>query len=178
MRSETIIAVVLIVSILIIGTSLLTVYVVETKPAQHNEVVIVQRYSQPATFVIEKKNPEMELLVQKIESLERSFNQRSTEYYTQRYIEHYSGYTYRDEEYDLEITVKDDDSGGRIKDARVHIEDGESKTRHTDDDGEVTFYNLEEDCYEIEVTADNYHADYKRVCLDDDDEITIMMERK
>ncbi len=175
MKSDTLLAVVVMLFVLIIGTSLLTVSLLESKPAK--EYIIVQGYSKPANFVVEKENPQLTMLAQRLDSIEKSINQKETEYYTQRYIEHYSGYNY-DEEYDLEITVKDDDSGGRIDDARVHIEDGESKTRRTDEDGEAAFYDLEEDCYDVEVTADDYYSEDRRICLEDDEAMTVRLERR
>jgi hypothetical protein len=80
-----------------------------------------------------------------------------------------------DDEWDLLVRVRDDDTGDPIEDARVRVENGDDDSEYTDDDGEAEFNNLEDDCYDIEVSADGYEDEEDDICLDDDERITIRL---
>lgn len=99
------------------------------------------------------------------------YAQSLSDYYTPRYI-----YSRTDREYDLLVVVRDDDRD-RLEDAYVRVENSDSYSRHTDEDGEAGFNNLEEDCYDIRVTKSGYDAEEDRVCLRDDETVRITLHR-
>ena len=105
----------------------------------------------------------------------RDYRRYYNDYYYDRnylYRDHYYDRYHHDDEWDLTVYVEDEDGDG-IDDARVHIEDGDEKTRHTNSDGKVRFYDLEDDCYDIEVDADGYDDYDDDFCLHRDRTITI-----
>lgn len=82
---------------------------------------------------------------------------------------------YDDDEWDLTITIKDNDNGDRIEDAYVRIENGDDHSKYTDEDGEVKFRNIEEDCYDIEVEKSGYRNEDDYTCIHRDRKITIYL---
>jgi len=149
--------------------------------------------SQPQTVVIEDKNAEMETLKKEISDLKEQIETQNTRdrygyrdysdyYYRDYYDDYYDDrYYYKDryddDEWDLEVRVKDDEDGDPIDDARVKVTNGDSEVEYTDNDGEAEFRNLEEDCYDIRVTADDYDSEEDDICLRDDERITIRLDR-
>jgi hypothetical protein len=102
--------------------------------------------------------------------------QQRIDYGTPSYDTYWSDYNYRTSNgWDLTVRVRDDDTGDPIEDARVRVMDGDSDSDYTDEDGEAFFSNLEEDCYDIEVSADGYDDEDDDICLEDDERITIRM---
>lgn len=101
--------------------------------------------------------------------LQQTRNQRDY-YQYERFYERDS-----DDEYDLDVRVRDED-GEPIENARVRVENGDTEVEYTDEDGEARFNNLEEDCYDIRVSADGYDTEYDDICLDDDERITIRLD--
>jgi len=97
------------------------------------------------------------------------------DYYDNHYYD-YNDYDrrYNDDEWDLTVYVEDED-GNDIEDARVRVEDGDHKTKYTDNDGRARFYDLEDDCYDIEVDADGYDDYDDDFCLHRDRSITVEM---
>jgi hypothetical protein len=79
-----------------------------------------------------------------------------------------------DDEWDLTVRVRDED-GDPIEDARVRIENGDSESENTDEDGEAEFNNIEEDCYDIEVSAEGYEDETDEICVEDDERVNIRM---
>jgi hypothetical protein len=97
--------------------------------------------------------------------------ENSADYDQYRYDTYYGS----DGVWDLTVRVRDDDTGDPIEDARVRVENGDTDSDYTDEDGEAFFSNLEEDCYDIEITADGYEDENDDFCLEDDERITIRM---
>ncbi|NOZ80875.1 MAG: carboxypeptidase regulatory-like domain-containing protein [DPANN group archaeon] len=89
------------------------------------------------------------------------------------YDDRYYGHT---DEWDLKIIVKDDDTKDPVEDARVRIENGDEHTKYTDDDGAVKFRDIDEDCYDIDVSADDYLDETDYTCLHRDSTIRIYLE--
>ena len=89
------------------------------------------------------------------------------ENYKYDYFKWYNDY---DEDIDITIAVYDDYDQDPIEDARVRIENDKSETEYTDDDGEVEFRNLDEDCYDIRISASDYETLKRTRCLDEDDD--------
>lgn len=94
-------------------------------------------------------------------------------YMTQRYITHYIEGTHENS-YDLIVTVKNED-GDRLADAYVRVENSDSTSKHTDDDGEARFNSLEEDCYDVRASKSGYNSESDSVCLEDDERLTVRL---
>jgi hypothetical protein len=71
---------------------------------------------------------------------------------------------YYDDEWDLTVVVEDE-HGDEIKNARVEVENHDDDVEYTDSDGEAEFRNLEEDCYDIEVSKSGYEDEHRDLCL-------------
>ena len=98
----------------------------------------------------------------------------ASDYSTGRVVYSYDR-NYRDTgSYDLTVIVKDDDNR-RLEDAYVRVENSDSTSKHTDEDGEARFLNLEDDCYDVAVSKSGYDAEKDRICLRDDESITIRL---
>jgi hypothetical protein len=75
-----------------------------------------------------------------------------------------------DEDIDITVIVIDDDTDDYVEDALVKLTNGDTEREYTDEDGEAEFDSLEEDCYEIRVSHDDYWTEEDEVCLDEDDD--------
>jgi len=95
-------------------------------------------------------------------------------YYTDRYYDHDNEISY--DEWDLTIIVEDSETGDAIEDARVKIENGDDDIDYTDDEGEAKFRDIEEDCYDIYVSADGYESGTDDICIARDRKITIELD--
>lgn len=95
---------------------------------------------------------------------ERDFYYR--EYHEDRY-----------DDIDIKIIVRDNE-GRRLEDAYVKIENGDTDIEYTDEDGEVKFYNMHEDCYEITVRKDGYETERKEKCIDEDKTFSIYLDEE
>ena len=87
-----------------------------------------------------------------------------------------SFHSYETELFDLTVVVRDED-GDRVEDARVRLENADEETEYTDEDGEAFFSRLQEDCYNIRVSKSGYETENTRKCIEDDEKITIRLER-
>lgn len=67
----------------------------------------------------------------------------------------------------LRVHVENED-GDDLEDALVEVENGESKSRYTDEDGEVYFW-LEADDYEVRVSREMYEDENRDVDLDENE---------
>lgn len=92
-------------------------------------------------------------------------------YYSDRHFE-----DEEDNEYDLTVIVKDSSNGEYLEDAHVEIENGDYKSRLTDDDGEASFRNIEEDCYDVKVSKSGYYSEFEDVCVSRDRKLTVRLE--
>jgi Carboxypeptidase regulatory-like domain len=134
----------------------------------------------PETAVVVDYEGQIKALQTEIASLKSQITQRTSqeELYRQYALQDYyrSSRVIRDDEYDLEVTVEDDE-GDPIENAEVRLTNGVSKTRDTDEDGTVEFLNLDEDCYEVRVERSGYETEEKDICIDDDDDMTFRLSR-
>jgi hypothetical protein len=78
--------------------------------------------------------------------------------------------------FDLSVIVRDDD-GDRLADARVRLENSDSEFDYTDEDGEAFFSGLDEDCYDVTVTKSGYVKESARICLEEDDRMSIVLDK-
>jgi len=136
---------------------------------------------QTTTVLHDDQSKEIKELKNQVNSLKlqvESYKRQATYQQNEKdyYYDYYRDRKYRDdEEYDLKVRVFDDEDDDPIEDARVRVENGDTDIEYTDDDGEVRFRNLEEDCYDIEVDADGYEDEDKRICLDDDERVNFYL---
>jgi hypothetical protein len=158
-----------------------------------NKPVIIER-SQPVimppqTVVINDYESQIKSLQAEVTTLQNEALTAKQDYqrqYQQELIRtYYDDYYYNDyyvdrhstsDEHDLTVVVKDD-SGDPIEGAEVELTDGVSKDRETDEDGEVQFNNLDDDCYDLDVSASGFGSESREVCIDGDDrKVTVRMD--
>jgi flagellar basal body-associated protein FliL len=136
-------------------------------------------------LAIAQMNYQIQLLNSQIKAQQAAEQQQMQQqmyqrtYYTERYLDNSDIYgsdrTYR---YDLTVRVDDDETNDAIEDARVSIENGESDSDYTDNDGEAFFSNLKDECYDVYVSKSGYYSESRQVCISTDRTISFALEPK
>jgi hypothetical protein len=138
----------------------------------------------PETVVVNDYEGQINMLQAKVTSLENQLLTAKQDYqrqYQQEMLRTYYSADYfdrssSDDTHDLTVVVEDQD-GDPIEGADVELTDGVSKDRETDEDGEVEFRNLDDDCYDLDVSASGYDDYSREVCIDNDDRsVTVRLE--
>lgn len=79
---------------------------------------------------------------------------------------------------ELSVYVKDESSFKAIIDAKVVVYNSDDYVEYTNVNGRAYFDSLERDCYMVDVYKEGYYRERENVCLNEDQSVTIYLEKQ